>query len=131
MWYEAIQVLKNDVIQIHEKYRFNGRAWWRLWTTVVLCCQTAFYRDRKNGEQLKPFLFYRYAVCVGNWSATDSNKELYIGKNDVKKVETTRAVMIQWFKSCSLLFVDEVQAVFWLHALFVTSWPKNHENCKT
>ena len=48
-----------------------------------------FYRDRKSGQQPIPFLFYRSAVFVGLWLATDSNKDLYIGGNDVKKAETT------------------------------------------
>ena len=57
---------------------------------------------------------------MGHWLAADSNKDLYIGENDVKKVETTWATMIQWFNS-SLFFADEdIQAAFWLHILLTT-----------
>ena len=57
---------------------------------------------------------------LGHWLAPDSNKDLYIGENDVKEVETTWAALIQCFNS-SLFFGDEdVQVAFWLRTLFVT-----------
>ena len=53
--------------------------------------------------------------------AADSNKDLHIGKNNIKKVEmiqTTTYDLIIWQLS---FFVDEdVQAALWLHALFIT-----------
>ena len=64
-------------------------------TAVVSCCQTAVYRTDKSSEQSIPFLFYRSAVFVGHLLAADSNKDLYIGENYVKKVEMAWATIIQ------------------------------------
>ena len=58
-------------------------------------------------------MFYRSIVFVGRWLTTDSNKALYTGERNVKKVETTQAAMIQWFNSSLFLcFVDkDIQVV--------------------
>ena len=97
-----------------------------------------FIETGKSGEQHMPFLFYRSAVFADHWLVTDSNKDLCIGENDAKKVETTQATMIQWFNSSLLyysFFDKDVQEAFDYvpcssQCNMRFSWPKNYVNCK-
>ena len=83
---------------------------------ISLVLADSFLLGHEKVEQPIPFLFYRFIHFAGCWLTAESSKDLYIGENDVKKVETTRATMIQLFNS-SLFFVNkDVQAAFWLRA---------------